>query len=121
MTDDLAPEITSPTQAVADFAAGIETASGGTILPGLGLGWTSKLATEMPEYELTHRNGTGLDLDLRGADPQAVYVWVCSLDSVTEAVLLGDSIHVTLRPGPVDLTGCPKPKKKKATEEPSGE
>ena len=112
-----------PSPEVAAFAAGIDSASGGTILPGLGWGITSKLGTQMLDYELSHRYGTGLDLDCVGADPDAVYVWACSIDCVEEAVLSGASVHVTLRPGAtVDLTGCPKPKaKKKAAEEPAPE
>lgn len=107
----------APSSEVEAFAAGIETASGGTVTPGFGWGITSKLATQMQDYELAHRNGTGLDLDCYGADPQAVYLWAVSLECVQHAELLGDIVHVTVRPGStVDLTGCPKPKKKKAAE-----
>jgi hypothetical protein len=111
-----------PSPEVAQFAAGIESASGGTILPGLGWGITSKLGTQMLDYELSHRYGTGLDLDCVGADTDAVFIWVTSLDCVEEVVQFGGSVHVTLRPGAnVDLSGCPKPKKKKAAEEPAPE
>ena len=107
-----------PIPEVAAFAAGIETASAGTILPGFAWGITSKLGTQMLDYELSHRDGTGLDLDCYGVDPDAVYIWCCSIDCVDEAVLLGNTVHVTLRPGStVDLSGCPKPKKKKTVEE----
>lgn len=120
MTDLPAPETLEPIASVLAFAAGIETASGGTILPGLALGWTSALAPEMPAHELTHRDGTGLDLDLNGADPAAVIAWAQTLDVVVDALELPNAVHLTLRPGTVDLTGCPKPaKKKKATEEPT--
>lgn len=102
---------------VAQFAAGIETASGGTITAGFTFGITSKIADQTADYELSHRYGTGIDLDCRNADPDAVYAWAASLDSVVEAVLLEDQVHLTLRPGAtVDLSGCPKPKKKKAAE-----
>jgi len=122
MTEQLAPEITAPIQAVLDLAAGIETASGGTILPGFALGWTSALAPEMPAHELTHRDGTGLDLDCPGADPAVVAAWARTLDVVVDAVELPTAVHVTLRPGTVDLSGCPKPaKKKKSAEEPVAE
>lgn len=115
-----------PSAEVATFAAGIEAASGGTILPGFAWGITSKLGTQMLDYELSHRYGTGLDLDCVGADPEAVFIWACSLDCVEEAVQVGGSVHVTLRPGAtVDLTGCPKPKAKKkaadTAEEPAPE
>ena len=107
----------SSTFEVAQFAAGIETASGGTITAGFTFGITSKIADQTADYELSHRYGTGIDLDCRNADADAVYAWAASLDSVVEAVLLEDQVHLTLRPGAtVDLSGCPKPKKKKATE-----
>lgn len=107
-----------PSPEVAAFAAGIETASGGTVVPGLGWGWTSRIADEMPDYELSHRYGTGLDLDCINADPETIYAWAVTLDCVEEAVLLGNQVHVTLRPNAsVDLSGCPKPKKKKAAAE----
>jgi hypothetical protein len=107
-----------PSPEVAAFAAGIETASGGTVVPGLGWGWTSKIGDQMADYELSHRDGTGLDLDCQTADPEAIYAWAVTLDCVEEAVLLDNQVHVTLRPGStVDLSGCPKPKKKKAAAE----
>lgn len=108
----------SPNAAVTQFAAGIDAASGGTITAGFTFGITSKIADQTADYELSHRYGTGIDLDCRNADPDAVYAWASALDSVFEAVLIEDQVHLTLRPdATVDLSGCPKPKaKKKAAE-----
>ena len=106
-----------PNAAVNQFAAGIETASGGTITAGFTWGITSKIADQTFDYELAHRYGTALDLDCSNADPEAVYIWACSLDCAYEVVLIEDQVHITLRDGAtVDLSGCPKPKKKKAAE-----
>jgi len=103
--------------AVTQFAAEIGPASGGTITAGFTWGITSKIAEQTFDYELAHRYGTALDLDCRNADPEAVYVWACSLDCADEVVLIEDQVHITLRDGAtVDLSGCPKPKKKKAAE-----
>lgn len=116
MTDNASP-------AVQAFADGIATASGGTIQAGMAYGWTSRLGTEALSYELSHRDGTGLDLDLLGADLDTVCAWLSTLDCVDEVVPLGESVHITLNDKTVDLAGCPKPKKKKAdpVEEPVAE
>lgn len=123
MTDQTIVE--GPSPEVAAFAAGIEAASGGTVVPGLAWGWTSKIGDQMAAYELSHRDGTGLDLDCIGVNAETIYWWAVTLDCVSEAVQVDNQVHVTLRPGStVDLSGCPKQKKKKAeaaTEEPAAE
>jgi len=107
-----------PSAEVQAFSEGISAASGGTISVGFGWGITSKLADQTADYELAHRYGTGLDLDCTNADAAAVYAWAVQLDCVDEAVLLDNQVHLTLKAGAtVDLTGCPKPKKKKADAE----
>lgn len=110
--------VDGPSAEVAAFAASIEAASGGAVTAGFAWGWTSKLADQTADYELSHRDGTGLDLDCIGVEAADVYAWAVQLDCVAEAVLLDQTVHVTLRPGAtVDLAGCPKPKKKKAAAE----
>lgn len=103
---------------VAAVRAGIETASGGGVLPGMGYGWTSKLADQMQPHELSHRDGSGIDLDCVGVPADSVAAWAANLECVAEVVTIGDCVHVTLKAGSlVDLSGCPKPKKKKTAEE----
>lgn len=103
---------------VAAVRAGIESASGGAIIAGFGYGWTSKIQDQMQPHELSHRDGTGIDLDCVGVSADGVAIWASAQDWVAEAVQLGDSVHITVKAGSsVDLSGCPKPKKKKAAEE----
>lgn len=112
MTDSRSPE-------VAAFADGIEAASGGLIRPGMDYGWTSQLESQCQPWELSHRLGTGLDLDCVGIEPATVFAWASSLSCVEVAVQLETAVHVTLVEGAqIDLAGCPKPKpKKKAADE----
>jgi len=119
MTDIQTAE--GPSPEVAAFAAGIEAASGGTVLAGFTWGWTSRIANDMPDYELTHRDGTGIDLDCIEVEADVIATWASTLDVVHEVVVLEQTVHLTLGTGTVDLSGCPKPKKKKATEEPAPE
>lgn len=111
MNEDTCPELLT-------FAAGIETASGGAILPGMGHAWTSALADQMTGYELTHRDGTGLDLDCVNVATNTVAAWARTLDCVSDVIELDGVVHVTIVPGAnVDLTGAPKAPKKKKTED----
>lgn len=115
MTDTL-EYADAPTPDADAFALGIETASAGAITPGLAYGISSHIPNEnTPAHWLTHRYGTGVDLNITGTATYqtAVRDWLTNAPGITELIEEDGYVHVTIG-GPVNLTGCPKPAKKKA-------
>jgi hypothetical protein len=109
--------------AIADLAERIETASGGTITPGLALGLravTPALGDEHPV--VAHLDGNALDLHGTPEALTAALDWFSLQGDVVLAVLADDVLHVELERA-LDLSSFPKAKKKKtaATEEPAPE
>lgn len=123
MTDPDFPIADGPDKAVSRLIEDIGPASGGAVVVGFGHGVTSEIPNDLtPAHRMTHRAGTGIDLDLTGLSATYfghVVTYLQTLD-LAELVPMEDTrqIHVTVRPGKIlDLTGFPKPPtRKKSTE-----